>query len=168
MVAARLQLDEQIRRMEPITALKEELPKLNELAKLLERSVVQRAARPRGRGASAALVGPNGEEIALPAPLYPLLARLVEVLARGDAVTIVPVGKELTTQQAADILNVSRQYLLRLLDEGKLPYTRVGTHRRLKIEEVLAFKATRDAEREATLGELMALSEQIGGYGELK
>jgi excisionase family DNA binding protein len=167
MVATTAPIDEQIRRMEPIAAPAEDLPKLTELAKLFERSVVRRTARPRGRAPGAALVGPSGEQLALPESLYHLLARLIEVLARGDAVTIAPIGKELTTQQAADVLNVSRQYLLRLLDESRLPFSRVGTHRRLKIEDVLAYKAQRDAEREAKLDALAALSEEIG-YRELE
>jgi excisionase family DNA binding protein len=92
---------------------------------------------------------------------------VAEVLARGDSLTIVPVGKELTTQQAADLLNVSRQYLVRLLGEGRIPYTRTGKHRRLRIEDVLTFKEQRDRERGAALDELTRMSQEIGGYDEL-
>lgn len=97
---------------------------------------------------------------------HDVLASVAEVLARGDAITIVPVGKELTTQQAADLLNVSRQYLVRLLEAGQIPFSKVGKHRRLRIEDVLAFKAQRDQERRAKLEELTRLSEDLGGYGE--
>jgi excisionase family DNA binding protein len=101
--------------------------------------------------------------------MFHLLARMAEVLARGDAVTIVPVGQELTTQQAADLLNVSRQYLIRLLDANALPFTRTGgKHRRLRIEDVLAYKAKRDHERREGLDELAALTQDMGGYPELK
>ena len=96
------------------------------------------------------------------------LARIAEVLARGDALTIVPVGAVMTTQQAADLLNVSRQYLVRLLDDGKIPYDRTGKHRRLKIEDVLAYKQKRDLERDEKLGELAKLTEELGGYDEPK
>lgn len=87
----------------------------------------------------------------------------------GDSITVVPVGKELTTQQAADLLNVSRQYLVRLLDEKCLPFTKTGKHRRLRIEDVLAFKENRDANRRAGMRELSQLTQAVGGYdAELK
>ena len=86
----------------------------------------------------------------------------------GPRVTVVPIGKELTTQQAADLLNVSRQYLVRLLDEGKVPFTKTGKHRRLRMEDVLAFKQTRDKDRKTALDRLTELSEEFGGYSELK
>jgi excisionase family DNA binding protein len=74
----------------------------------------------------------------------------------------------MTTQQAADLLNVSRQYLVRLLDDGKLPYDRTGKHRRLKMEDVLAYKKQRDLERDNKLDEIAKLTEELGGYGEPK
>jgi len=89
---------------------------------------------------------------------------MAEVLARGDALTIVPVGAKMTTQQAADLLNVSRQYLVRLLDRGDLPHDRTGKHRRLKIEDVLAYKQKRDRERDDKLDELARLTDELGGY----
>jgi excisionase family DNA binding protein len=73
--------------------------------------------------------------------VFHVLAHVVEVLARGDAITVVPVVRDLTTQQAADILNVSRQYLVRLLKEKRLRFAMTGKHRRLHIEHVIAFKA---------------------------
>ncbi|CAN5920174.1 hypothetical protein BH11MYX4_BH11MYX4_05390 [soil metagenome] len=73
-------------------------------------------------------------------------------------------GKEVTTQQAADLLNVSRQYLVRLLDEGRIAFRRTGKHRRLRIEDVLAFKDKRDKDRSAGLRELSQLTEELGGY----
>ena len=112
-------------------------------------------------------MGPQGS-IAIPEAIFHILVRVAEVLERGDAITLVPVHKELTTQQAADLLNVSRQYLVRLLDEGRIPYTRTGKHRRLRIDDVLAYKQTRDRERDESLNELARLSEEFGGYDELK
>lgn len=115
------------------------------------------------------LVGPKGEEVALPDAVFYVLERVAEVLARGDSVTIVPVGKELTTQQAADLINVSRQYLVRLLDEGRIAHTKTGKHRRLRIEDVLAFKEQRDGERKDALRDLSQLTEEFGGHeNELK
>jgi len=88
------------------------------------------------------LVGPSGETIPIPKSVFYVLERVAEVMARGDSLTVVPVGKEVTTQQAADVLNVSRQYLVRLLDQGRIPSTKTGKHRRLRIEDVLASRKT--------------------------
>lgn len=105
----------------------------------------------------------------IPRSVFAVVVRVAEVLARGDAITLVPVGKELTTQQAADLLNISRQYLVRLLNEGVIAYTKTGKHRRLKIEDVLAFKGgERDQARKAGLDELAAVSQELGGYTELE
>jgi excisionase family DNA binding protein len=93
---------------------------------------------------------------------------VAELLGRGDAIAVVPVGKELTTQQAADILNVSRQYLVRLLDEGRLPCSKTGSHRRILVGDLLAFKLERDQNRREALDKLTQLSEDLGGYSELE
>jgi excisionase family DNA binding protein len=77
---------------------------------------------------------------------------------------VVPVGREVTTQQAANVLNVSRQYLVRLLDDGRIPFRKTGKHRRLRIEDVLSFKEGRDAERRTSLRELSRLTQELGGY----
>jgi len=127
------------------------------------------APPPRKRAPKCQLVGPKGETIPLPESVFYVLERVAEVMARGDSITVVPVGREVTTQQAADLLNVSRQYLVRLLDEGRIPYRKTGKHRRLRIEDVLSFKATRDKDRRAGLRELSRMTEEFGGYdSELK
>ena len=110
------------------------------------------------------LVGPQGESVAIPDAVFHVPTRVVEVLARGDSVAVVPMGRELTTQQAADLLNVSRQYLVRLLDEGRIACRKTGKHRRLRVEDVLAFKTQRDKDRRAGLRELSQLTQDFGGY----
>ncbi|MFV8750914.1 helix-turn-helix domain-containing protein [Nannocystaceae bacterium ST9] len=153
---------EDVRHATPVTVPASQREALRGLAQVLEfDSKTRKPSRPR-------IVGPDGRSVELPDTVFHLFVRVVEVLARGDAVTVVPVGKQLTTQQAANILNVSRQYLVRLLDEGRIPFTKTGTHRRVKIEDVLEFKRVRDDERRAGLDELTALSEEFGGYSELE
>jgi len=110
------------------------------------------------------LTGPHGECVNVPDSLQQLVRQLVRVLARGEAVSIVPVHKELTTQQAADLLNVSRQYLVRLLDEEKLPYHRVGTHRRIKLGDVMRHKCHRDRERRRSHDDLTRMSQELSLY----
>lgn len=148
--------------MNPITALPKERSEVDALRRILDAAALVVPAAPR-----CELRGPMGETIPLPASVFYLLKQVVDVMAQGDAITIVPVGRELTTQQAADVLNVSRQYLVRLLDDRRIPFRRTGKHRRLKIEDVLAFKADRDRERKAVLDELAGMSQEFGGYEEL-
>src|SRR5579862_8945789 len=121
--------EESIRRMEPVAVSPEQQPGIEELHRLLDQMAHLDARR---RTPRCELVGPKGDKIPLPEPLFSVLARVAEVLAKGDAVTVVPIGKEMTTQQAADLLNVSRQYLVRLLDENKIKHTRTGRHRRVR------------------------------------
>lgn len=154
-----LEFQEHIRRMTPISAPPAERPGVVRLHEVLEAIPHTKTRVPACR-----LVGPNGEEVALPGSVFQLLERVAEVLARGDSITVVPVGKALTTQQAADLINVSRQYLVRLLDDGQIPFTKTGKHRRLRIEDVLQFKERRDHERGHKLRALTQLTEEFGGY----
>jgi excisionase family DNA binding protein len=111
---------------------------------------------------ACALVGPNDERIPLPKALYEVLRMTAEILAAGGSVTIVPVEKELTTQEAADMLNMSRQYLVRLLDADAIPHHRVSSHRRIRLQDLLAFKARRESERRDALRKLTRITEESG------
>ena len=155
-------ISEEVRRLSPVTASSSEHDKVVSLFKALSG---EQAVEPQER--SYKLIGPSEEAIELPESVLALFQHMIEILVRGDAVTLAPVHKELTTQQAADILNVSRQYLVRLLDEGKIPHTKTGTHRRVRLDDVVAFKQQRDEERLDTLDELTRLSQLYGGYEEL-
>ena len=110
------------------------------------------------------LVSSTGEEAVVPHSVFNLLYRLVGAMASGEAVRVISVAQVLTTQQAADILHVSRQYLVRLLEEERIPCTKTGAHRRLRAADVLAFKLERDASRRAGLRELSQMTQDFGGY----
>jgi excisionase family DNA binding protein len=113
----------------------------------------------------AYLIGPEGRRIELPPSAVEALKVVVDALTRGQSVTLVSQDKELTSQVAADMLYVSRPHLIKLLDQGEIPFHRVGTHRRLRFEDVLAYRDRRDAQRKAALDELARLSEELpGGY----
>lgn len=105
----------------------------------------------------------SGQEatIELPAGAVKLLMAILEDMASGHAVTIVPQNAELTTQQAADFLNVSRPFLVQLLEQKKLPFRMVGTHRRIRFEDVLRYKENIDSGRRKVLDELTAEAQDL-------
>ena len=159
------EIEEQIRRMTPVSAPAEQREEIVALFRLLDR--VTHATRLE-EAPACRVVGPEGESMPIPDTVLFALERIAELLGRGEAIAVVPVGKDLTTQQAADILNVSRQYLVRLLNEGRIACTRTGKHRRILVKDLLAFKRKRDSERRAALDELTRLSEELVGYCELE
>jgi len=95
----------------------------------------------------AELIGPNGQSKTIPSDVYTLLENVLNLLNQGLAVSILPYNKALTTQEAADILNISRQHLVRLLDRGDLAHHMVGTHRRVKLHDLIAYQQERDKAR---------------------
>lgn len=104
---------------------------------------------------TARLVSPNGEEIEIPESVFNALQFVAHGMAQGNTILLVPQGKELTTQQAADLLHVSRPHLVKLLEEKKIPFHLVGSHRRIRIEDVLAYRERRNEERRKALDELI-------------
>lgn len=108
-------------------------------------------------GAPLTLTTATGSaEIVLPPGLTDLLLEVLRPLARGEAVTLVPVSQMLTTQQAADLLNVSRPYLIKLLEQGDINFELVNRHRRIRADDLFKYIAKRDADRAAALDELIA------------
>ena len=94
------------------------------------------------------------EPLELPASAVALLMDILEAMAAGRGVMIIPENAELTTVQAAEVLNVSRPFLIKLLEENAIPFRKVGKHRRVRMEDVMAYKERIDHEREAILDHL--------------
>lgn len=105
------------------------------------------------------------ESISIPVTAFRLLNSILTEMAEGNAVTLIPVHAELTTQQAAQILNVSRPFLIEQLEKGVIPYRKVGTHRRIMFKDLMKYKQTMDRNRLNALEELSAIDQELGlGY----
>ncbi|MFC8129508.1 helix-turn-helix domain-containing protein [Streptomyces sp. NPDC057302] len=108
--------------------------------------------------------GGDREPLTLPREAVVLLANLLTHLGAGRAVSVVPSDAELTTQQAADMLNVSRPYLIGLLQSGQIDYRTVGTHRRILASSLLEYQRQDDTRRRAVADELTQLGQEMGMY----
>ncbi len=109
--------------------------------------------------------GRGEESITIPVPALRLLADVLTEMARGNAVTLIPIHAELTTQEAADVLNVSRPYLIELLEKDAIPYRKVGSHRRVLFRTLMAYKRKTDQARLKALDQLSALDQELDfGY----
>lgn len=116
---------------------------------------------PTSPAAMAKLVAPDGREFLLPASMYEILRQASHQLAAGLGVSIVPVGTRLSTQQAADLLGVSRPHVVKLLDSGEVPHVKVGKHRRVLLEDLLAYRDRQSARRAEALDELVRLFDDL-------
>jgi excisionase family DNA binding protein len=119
----------------------------------------------RAGGVRSIRVEGEKRPIEVPAAAIAMLADAVEELAKGHAIRIASHEQEISTQKAADLLNVSRPFLIQLLQKGAIPFRMVGTHRRLRLSDVLTYKARSDAEAETAFRELVAQAQEVGlGY----
>jgi excisionase family DNA binding protein len=100
-------------------------------------------------------------ELTLPKSVTPLLLHLLTEMAQGNAVTLIPVHAELTTQEAANLLNVSRPHLVRLLETQKIPFHKAGTHRRIKFTDIEAYKSQFESARREALDELARQAQEL-------
>jgi excisionase family DNA binding protein len=131
-----------------------------------ERSALVRLADLLGARSNAQLTLLQGATAAdVPRSVRDLLLRITEVLASGRGLAVVPVDKELTTREAAELLGVSRPTLIKLLDDGEIEYSRPNSSRRIPLDEVLAYKERRSKRRRHSLDELTADAVDSGLYG---
>ncbi len=98
-------------------------------------------------------------ELSIPTRALSLLIDVLAQLGQGNAVKIIPIHAELTTQEAADILNVSRPYLVKMLDQGEIPHHKVGRHRRVRYQDLMDYKSAVDTQRISALDELSSLTQ---------
>lgn len=105
------------------------------------------------------------QDVVIPAAAYSLLVNILSQMAQGNAVTLIPIHAELTTQEAADILNVSRPFLVKLIEAKEIPHRKVGRHRRIYYEDLMDYKQRIDSQRMQALDELAAQAQELNmGY----
>ena len=128
---------------------------LDELATLLSRTP-----------ANAALVTPDGSLVHLPPAVYEVLSQVITAMRAGRAITVAPLAQRLTTQEAADLLGISRPTMVKLLDDGRLPFEQPGRHRRIRLDDLLTYRDERRRERGRALDELVRQTDELGLYDE--
>jgi excisionase family DNA binding protein len=129
-----------------------------------ELALIERALSHAGVTTASRLVDVDGAPVEMPAALVEALKTIVGHLKAGNGVAVAPMHAELTTVEAAELLNVSRPHLIKLLDAGALAFRMVGTHRRLRLVDVLAYRDRRDTESHLALDELTRHAEELGLY----
>src|SRR5437867_934893 len=136
---------------EPVSILQTEEEQIAELRRVVEEG-------------TAKIGGPDGRQIELPETVQELLLKILKNLQAGKAVSIVAEHQDLTTQRAANILGVSRPFLVRLLEDGQIPFHMVGTHRRIYLRDLLAYKHRRDSARHEAIDRLAKADLEAGTY----
>lgn len=106
----------------------------------------------------------TAEKIKIPLKALKLLAKILKATSQGQPISLVPIATEMTTQAAAELLGCSRPHLVKLLEEGKIPYTMVGRHRRVKFEDAMKFKKEMKMKQERVLIDIMKSDEDLGLY----
>lgn len=125
---------------------------------------VLHTAQTIGEPEPALLVSPTGDRQEVPAEILELLAYIVTSLAHGKGITVMPTDAQLTTQQAADHLGISRPTLVKLLEAGEIPFTKVGRHRRVDLEDLIQYESSTHEKRRQTLRDLTQEAGSAGQY----
>ena len=143
----------------PVADLTHRLPTPEEIQSAAEAATA--LANAKTSNGSLLIGGADGHAVRIAPAISELIVDLLGHVARGDMVTLVPTGAMLTTQQAADMLNVSRPHLSSLLKKGDIPFIPIGSHRRVKFVDLIAYKERRDAARNTALDELARLGQEF-------
>ncbi|MEM6846323.1 MAG: helix-turn-helix domain-containing protein [Bacteroidota bacterium] len=106
----------------------------------------------------------TGDRIKIPLKALRFLAEILKATGEGKVVSIVPIATEMTTQAAADLLGCSRPHVVKLLENNEIPFTKVGRHRRIKYEDIVAYQQKKKAEQEELLIKMMKADEELGLY----
>lgn len=131
---------------------------------MINQSTQLRELRRLVKEGSVNVMGVKGRKMALPKPVVGLLDEILKNLQAGKAVSVVPEHEELTTQRAANMLGVSRPFMIRLLEEDKLPFHMAGSHRRVYLKDVLSFKERRDRQRHSSIVRMARMEKKAGTY----
>jgi len=110
------------------------------------------------------LLGPGGEEMLLPVSVYSILKEVARNMQMGRAVSVMPTREQLTTQKAANVLGCSRPHLIKLLDAGEIPFQKIGLHRRVSYQDLMAYRNARDIARKNALTTLAKEAVRSGSY----
>jgi excisionase family DNA binding protein len=138
---------------DPISLPEAQEEQVHELRELLQRE------------GKAMLIGMGGEPaMELPEAVYSLLLQILDVMQQGKAISILPITQDLTTQQAAEMIGVSRPFFVKLLESGRLPFHLAGTHRRVYLKDLLDYKQQRDQGRHAAIERMADQAEKAGIY----
>jgi len=140
---------------EPVTADEREVDAVRKVARLLDESAQDDAIR---------LTTADGQALDLPASIRKILRQAIPLLTQGDAVTVTSLHKEMTTQEAADFLNMSRPSLIKLLEDGVIPYIKVGTHRRVRLNDLLSYEKRRHEEFNEFAAWMLAVAQERNAY----
>ncbi|MEZ6143737.1 MAG: helix-turn-helix domain-containing protein [Zavarzinella sp.] len=143
-------------------------PEETALAQESSRQLVRLLGKSKARTEFKLRIGSDSDQeetVSIPVSAFRLLNDILTQMAQGNAVTIIPIHAELTTQQAADILNVSRPFLIEQLDKNVIPFRKVGTHRRILFQDLMVYKRETDRQRLEALEKLTQQAEELGmGY----
>jgi excisionase family DNA binding protein len=131
-----------------------------------EAQVVRKLYRMLIHDGTAALVGPDNSKIDLPPTIYKVLVAIVKDMQEGKSIGLIPVMEELSTQAAADMLGVSRQFLVNELEAGKLAFHRTGTHRKVYLKDLVAYQEQRGMNRKDAIRRIAQASEELGIYNQ--
>jgi len=152
-----------IKKLDPVVPSEKEIKLAAESSRILRR--LEHSRNKKESTFEIQIDGKETKTIRIPISVFKMLLSILTQMADGNAVIIMPILSELTTQEAADFLNVSRPYLVRLLEEGDIPYRKVGTRRKILFRDLMNYKEKDDKKRLAALNKLIEQAQELDmGY----